>query len=155
MIDCRHHDVLKPRLAAAGALLIGAIGLGGCAVLSDSAAYVAFVDPAKYAVYDCKRIDVDRKALAARTVELKGLMAKAEAGVGGVVIADVAYGNDLLTVRSQAKLAEQAWRDNKCTDADVAAAVAATPAAASTNPAGPACGSPRSANAPRSSGAVY
>jgi hypothetical protein len=149
MTISRRHTSSMPRLAAAAALLLGAGGLGGCAALGDSAASVAFVDPAKYALYDCKRIDIDRKAQAAKTAELKGLIAKAETGSGGAVVAEVAYGNDLVAVRAQARAAEQAWRDNKCTDAGVAAATVAAPAAvapASPNPA---------AIAPRSGSAVY
>jgi hypothetical protein len=147
----RRQSFSMPRLAAAGALLLAASGLGGCAVLGDSVASSAFVDPAKYDLYDCKRIDIDRKALAARTADLKGLMAKAETGAGGAVVAEVAYGNDLVGVRAQARAAEQAWRDNKCTDAGVAAATAASPTPGSPSPV---ASSPASI-APRSGSAVY
>jgi hypothetical protein len=157
MIDHRRHHFSMPGFAVAGLLLLGAGGLGGCAALGDSAASVAFVDPAKYALYDCKRIDADRKALAARTADLKSLMAKAETGAGGVVVAEVAYGNDLVTVRAQARAADQAWHDNKCTDAGVTAASVVSPSPGSPNPGprGPASPSPAAANAPRSDSAVY
>jgi hypothetical protein len=85
-------------------------------------------------------------------VDLRKLIAKAETGAGGSVIAEVAYGNDLVTVRAQARAAEQAWRDNRCTDAGVAAATAAVPTPVSPLPAAP---NPAAAPAPRSGSAVY
>ena len=41
-------------------------------------------------------------------------MAKAETGVAGSVVAEVAYRNELISTRGQQKLAEEAWRRNKC-----------------------------------------
>ena len=41
-------------------------------------------------------------------------MAKAETGVAGPVVAELAYRNDYIAVRGQAKLADEAWRRNKC-----------------------------------------
>ena len=131
MIDRLRHHSGTPRLAVAAVLLVGTLGLGGCAGLADSAASAAFVDPAKYNLYDCKRIDADRKALALRTAELNGLIRKAETGVAGSVVAEVAYRNDYITVRAQARLAEEAWHDNKCTDAGLTAG--ATPRPGATN----------------------
>ena len=52
--------------------------------------------------------------LADRSAELQGLMAKAETGVGGAVVAEVAYRNEYLAVRGQEHFAEEAWRKNKC-----------------------------------------
>ena len=75
---------------------------------------LAFADPAKYDLYDCKQLEPERKRLAARSAELQGLMAKAETGVGGAVVAEVAYRNEYLAVRGQAKLAEQAWQKSRC-----------------------------------------
>ena len=74
----------------------------------------AFADPAKYDLYDCKQLEVERKTIAARAAELQGLMSKAETGVAGSVVAEVAYRNDYIAVRGQSKLAEEAWRKNRC-----------------------------------------
>ena len=74
----------------------------------------AFADPAKYELYDCKQLEAERKTLANRAAELQGLMAKAETGVGGSVVAEFAYRNDYISVRGQAKLADEAWRQNRC-----------------------------------------
>ena len=55
-------------------------------------------------------------------------MAKADTGVAGPVVAELAYRNDYISVRAQAKLADEAWRRNKCHDSPPGAATA-TPAA--------------------------
>ncbi len=102
-------------LAALALLALGA-GLSGCAQMGETIS-PAFVDPAKYDLYDCKQLETERKAIASRTAELQGLMSKAETGVGGSVVAEVAYRNDYIAVRGQSKLLEEAWRKNRCQDA--------------------------------------
>jgi hypothetical protein len=99
----------------AAAVLALALVLPGCASVSDDIS-LAFADPAKYDLYDCKQLEPERKRLAARTAELQGLMAKAETGAGGAVVAEVAYRNEYIATRGQAKLAEQAWQKNRCRD---------------------------------------
>src|SRR4051794_37999990 len=130
MID-RCHDVrLTPRATAVALLVLGAgLGatLGGCANIGDSFASAAFVDPAKYEQYDCKQLEGERKMLATRTAELQGLIAKAETGVGGWVVGELAYRNDYISARAQAKLAEEMWQRNKCV---VSSPATATPAPA-------------------------
>jgi hypothetical protein len=102
-----------PRAAAAAVLLGFSVAISGCAQIGESMTS-AFADPAKYDLYDCKQLEPERKALAARAAELQGLMAKAETGVAGPVVAEVAYRNDYISVRAQQKLAEEAWQRNKC-----------------------------------------
>jgi hypothetical protein len=99
--------------ARASALLALALSLPGCADMSDSMS-LAFADPAKYDLYDCKQLEPERKRLADRTAELQGLMAKAQTGAGGAVVAEVAYRNEYIATRGQAKLAEQAWQKSRC-----------------------------------------
>jgi hypothetical protein len=135
------------RAAAGMALLVLGIGLGGCADMSDSLT-VAFADPAKYDLYECKQLEAERKALAARAAELQGLMAKAETGVAGPVVAELAYRNDYVSVRGQARFAEEAWLRNKC---HVAAPSAAAPAVTSA----PSANARGAQPAPRSGSAVY
>src|SRR5689334_23704065 len=105
--------VSLPRLwssrARTAAALSLALALPGCANMSDSMS-LAFADPAKYDLYDCKQLEPERKRLASRTAELQGLMAKAETGAAGAVVAEVAYRNEYLATRGQSKLAEQAWQ---------------------------------------------
>jgi hypothetical protein len=95
------------------ALLALGIALSGCAEMSDSMTS-AFADPAKYDLYECKQLEPERKNLANRAAELQGLMAKAETGAGGAVVAELAYRNDYIAVRGQQRLAEEAWQRNKC-----------------------------------------
>ena len=91
---------------------------------------LAFADPAKYDLYDCKQLEPERKRLAARSAELQGLMAKAETGVGGAVVAEVAYRNEYLAVRGQAKLADQAWQKSRCRETLPGAAMPVAPPSA-------------------------
>jgi hypothetical protein len=121
----RHPQILPPAapslaLRALGLMLT--LGLAGCANMGDSMT-TAFADPAKYELYDCKQLETERKTLAARQAELQGLMAKAETGTAGTVVAELAYRNEDIAVRGQSRFAEEAWQRNKC----VAAAPAAPP----------------------------
>jgi len=120
------------RAAAGGALLAIGVMLSGCAGMGDSmgeSMTAAFADPAKYELWDCKQLEPERKNLANRTAELRGLMAKAETGTAGPLVAEMAYRNEYLTVRGQAHFVEEAWRKNNCHE---------TPPAPATPPAKPA-----------------
>ena len=97
----RHSPPLS--FAAAVALLVAAIGLGGCASMSDGMS-TAFADPAQFDLYDCKQLETARKTLATRTAELQGLMAKAETGAGGAVVAELAYRNEYIAVRGPSQI---------------------------------------------------
>ena len=132
--------------------LAAGAGLGGCASAGDGFASGAFVDPAKYDLYDCKQLEAERKSLATRTAELQRLIDKADTGVAGPVVAVVAYRNDYITTRASAKLADEVWQRDKCIATPPAAAAPAKPGASSPAPAP----RPAGARAPgRSSGAVY
>jgi hypothetical protein len=120
--------VFSRGLAALALLALGA-GLSGCAQMSDSVSS-AFADPAKYDLYDCKQLETERKSLAVRMADLERLMAKAETGVAGPVVAEVAYRNDHIALRGQSNLAEEAWRKNRCRESppESKPEAAATPA---------------------------
>ena len=120
---------LSRALAAATLLALGA-AMSGCASISDSGASLAFADPAKYDLYECKQLEPERQTLAKRAAELQGLMAKAETGVGGAVVAEVAYRNDLIAVRGQQRLADEAWQRNRCRETIPGEATPVTPPAA-------------------------
>ena len=115
-------------LAVLALVALGA-GLAGCAGMSDTIS-PAFADPAKYDLYDCKQLEPERKSLAARTADLQGLMTKAETGVAGSVVAEMAYRNDYIALRGQSKLAEEAWQRNRCQESKPEAppSVASAPA---------------------------
>ena len=139
------HRQSSPRSAAVIALFALGIGLGGCAGMSDSMS-AGFADPAKYELYECKQLEAERKSLATRTADVQGLMAKAETGVAGPVVAELAYRNDYIALRGQAKFAEEAWHRNKCQESP--------PAAAGAAPAVPPA-SPANAKGARSRSAVH
>ena len=109
-----------PRAFALALLFALGTGLGGCTDMGDSMTS-AFADPAKYDLYDCKQLEVERKNLAARSAELQGLIDKAQAGAGGPVVAELAYRNDYISVRGQALNAEEVWQRNKCRETPAAA----------------------------------
>lgn len=117
---------LVPAFASALALFALGLALSGCASISDNESMTAaFADPAKYDLWDCKQLEPERKNLAVRQAELEGLMAKAQTGTAGPLVAEMAYRNELLTVRGQAHFAEQAWRKNNCHETPPGAATAA------------------------------
>jgi hypothetical protein len=120
---------LLPRAAAGVAVFALGATLSGCADMSDSMTS-AFADPAKYDLYECKQLETERKNLATRAAELQGLIEKAQAGVAGPVVAELAYRNEYIAVRGQARNADEAWRRNKCRETP---ASAATPAASPAN----------------------
>ena len=136
-----------PRAFALMALFALGSSLGGCADMSEGMTS-AFADPAKYDLYECKQLETERKSLATRAAELQGLMAKAQTGAGGAVVAEIAYRNDYIAVRGQAKNAEEAWQRNKCRETPPSVA---KPAAASVPPPNDRSGRP----AVRSGNAVY
>jgi hypothetical protein len=144
---------LRPSCGLAIMLLAVGAALGGCASAGDGFASGAFVDPAKYELYDCKQLETERRSLAAHTAELQKLIDKADTGVAGPVVAVVAYRNDYITTRASAKLADEVWQRDKCTETLPAAAAA--PAKPGALPPSPGA-RPGGARAPgRSSGAVY
>jgi hypothetical protein len=138
MIARAHNIRPASRALTALALLVLAAGLcaslGGCADLGDSMASSAFVDPAKYDNFDCKQLEEERKSIANRAAQLQGLMAKAETGAGGSVVVELAYRNDYISARGQARLAEEVWQRNKCVATSPAAATPGAPAPAAAVP---------------------
>src|SRR5580692_7839770 len=109
------HRPSSLRVIVTLALLWFGCVLAGCAQVGESMA-PAFADPAKYDLYECTQLGPERRGLATRMAELQGLMAKAETGVAGPVVAELAYRNDYISLNAQSKLADEAWRRNKCKD---------------------------------------
>ena len=134
MPNALSHRRLFPQCLAALALVALAAGLSGCAGMSDTIS-PAFADPAKYDLYDCKQLEPERKRLAERTAEVQGLMTKAETGVAGSVVAEMAYRNDYIALRGQSKLAEEAWQKNRCQEAKPEARPAPVPPSIGATPA--------------------
>jgi hypothetical protein len=154
MITRIAHRQPLPRTAFAVALLALGGGLAGCAgsmsEMGDNMT-TAFADPAKYEYYDCKQLETERKSIASRLDELRRLMAKADTGVAGPVVAELAYRNDYISYRGQAKFADEAWRRNKCVETPPGTPGAASAAGAPALPA-----NAKGTRSPqRSGGAVY
>lgn len=123
---------LAARVLAGAAVVACAALVSGCAGMSDDMTS-AFADPAKYQLYDCKQLEAERKMLSTRMAELQGLMSKAQDGFAGPVVAEVAYRNEYIAVRGQAKNAEDAWVANKCRETPANAAAPTPPAASVAN----------------------
>jgi len=136
-----------PRMLALALCVAFGPGLSGCAEVSDSLS-PAFADPAKYELYDCKQLEAERKNLANRLAELRGLMEKAQTGAAGPVVAEIAYRNEYIAVRGQTRNAEEAWQRNKCHETPPAAAKPAVSA-------GPVPNDKSGRTSVRSSNAVY
>jgi hypothetical protein len=97
-----------------------AVMLAGCASTTvDESTF--FVDPARFALYDCKQLSAVRVSYTRRVEELQGLMAKAETGAAGSVVAELAYRPDYLSNQALLKSANAAWERNRCASAPQAA----------------------------------
>jgi hypothetical protein len=129
MVDRIFQTFSVRRAAAVAALLAAGGGLCGCASMGDSMS-TAFADPAKYELYDCKQLETERKTLANRAAEQQGLMDKAQTGVAGPVVAELAYRNEAIAIEGQRKFAEEAWRKSKCRASPPAPAAVEAPSAA-------------------------
>jgi hypothetical protein len=119
----RQRPLILRSLTVAALLALGS-GLSGCASVGDAIS-PAFADPAKFDLFECKQLGPTRESLAAQIKDLERLMAKAETGVGGTVVAEMVYRNEYISVRGQQKLADEAWRRNKCQASKLEAAPAA------------------------------
>jgi hypothetical protein len=100
---------------------LGAVAmLGGCAsaIVDES---TLFIDPATFAMYDCKQLEGVREGYAQRVEELRGLMSKAETGAGGAVVAEIAYRPDYVSAQARLKSANAAWERNRCASAGLSA----------------------------------
>ena len=113
---------------AALALASWCLGLAGCANLGDDLPVGVLANPTEYEFYNCKQLGDERKSLAQRAAELKGLMAKAETGAAGSVVADVVYGNDYSSTRTSARHLELLWQQSKCSYSTASDKPSASPA---------------------------
>jgi hypothetical protein len=96
--------------------IVSALALSGCATATvDESTF--FVDPARYAMYDCKQLAPVRQTAAKRIEELQGLMTKAETGPAGSIVAEMAYRPDYVSAQATLKSANAAWERNRCESA--------------------------------------
>ena len=105
---------------AVAVAVAAAMALSGCATpVVDESTF--FANPARYSMYDCKQLAPVRLSAVKRIEELQGLMTKAETGVGGSIIAEMAYRPDYVSAQATLKLANAEWQRNRC-DTEVQAA---------------------------------
>lgn len=102
------------RAVSMAVLMVSGLILAGCAGAGDGALSGAFVDPAKYELYDCKQLEAERSSLEARSAQLQGYIDKAQTGTAGAVVGEMAYRNDYISTRASLKLANEAWERGKC-----------------------------------------
>lgn len=90
------------------------LALAGCAGTPQLDETSFFADPAKYNLYDCKQLTDTRKAKQERVEQLSRLMAKAQTGSGGAVMAEIGYRSDYAAAQADFKLVDRVWQQNRC-----------------------------------------
>lgn len=113
--------------AAAATLSILSVMLAGCAGLGDGPLSSAFVDPAKYELFDCKQMETERASLNKRIADLQRLIDKAHTGVAGSAVGEIAYRNDYINARASLKLLNETWDKAKCVASPPAPPAASPP----------------------------
>lgn len=127
-LPATHARVAAGRISVAGRLAAcagAALLLGGCSGIGDS----AFVDPARYDLYNCQQLTGARNSSNARVLELERLMAKAETGAAGSVVSGLAYQTEYLSARGNRDAIDEKLARNNCPAATAAATAAPPPAA--------------------------
>lgn len=105
------------------------VALQGCGSMATSVGgSSAFVDPSRYALYDCVQLGTAYQRFTKRELELTALMAKAEQGPAGGLMAELGYRPDFMTARANREQIEAEMAEKKC---DRSAIRRAPPAAAS------------------------
>lgn len=99
------------KTASLAALLLACALLGGCATGATSS---AFVDPARYEMYNCEQLNAARKTSFKRVSELQGLMAKAETGAAGSLVSGLAYQTDYVKARADLDLIDDTRKRGNC-----------------------------------------
>jgi hypothetical protein len=96
------------------AIIFLGLTLSGCTDFGDRVSETLFSDPAIYDFYDCKQLSDERKNLANQEAENRRLIAKAQTGVAGTLVGELAYRDDYLKIRAKSKRVEDAWQQAKC-----------------------------------------
>jgi len=98
-----------------GATLLTAGALGGCAASFD-AVRDPFVAPAKFQFLRCEDIAARLVSTQTREQELRGLMDRANTGVGGPAVNMLVYEPDMQTTQSELRQLREAAVEKKCPD---------------------------------------
>lgn len=89
------------------------LALAGCSSNADHMSS-AFVDPARYALYDCSQLAAEYRTVVERERELAELMARARQGAAGAMVAELAYGSDYMTTHGRRQGIEAKARQDNC-----------------------------------------
>jgi hypothetical protein len=89
------------------------LALAGCSTNADQLGS-SFVDPARYALYNCQQLSAEYVTVVEKETELRGLMDRARQGVAGSVVAEAAYGGEYLTYHGRRQGIEEAARRDNC-----------------------------------------
>jgi hypothetical protein len=87
--------------------------VAGCSTNADQLGS-AFVDPARYTLYNCQQLSAEYATVLEKEAELRGLMDRAREGVAGTVVAETAYGGEYLTYHGRRQGIEEAARRDNC-----------------------------------------
>lgn len=106
---------LLTRLLPVLTVALGA-GLAGCSVQgsADDRLGSFLVAPGKFEFYNCQQMAAQSKALTTREAELKALMAKAGAGLGGGMVSTVAYRPEYVEVHGEINELRKASAEKNC-----------------------------------------
>jgi hypothetical protein len=88
--------------------------LTACSSMSDANVEALLTDPSRYEFADCKQLEETRSSLVTRAGELNRLMAKAETGFAGSLVATIAYQDDLTRNRAEIKRVDDALGKQRC-----------------------------------------
>ncbi len=84
-----------------------------CGLTTDGPGAV-FVDPGKYALYDCSALSLRWKELITREKDLRNLIERASESAAGGVIGSIAYRSDYDSVLTEKILVQRRVADLKC-----------------------------------------
>jgi hypothetical protein len=105
----------QPMRIKLGAAVLIAAALGGCAT-SLNIVGDPFIQPAKFRYLRCDDIAKRLVAAQARDQELRGLMDRANSGIGGTAVNVMVYGPDLRAVESELRELHQTEGEKRCAD---------------------------------------
>ncbi|HZO46794.1 MAG TPA: twin-arginine translocation pathway signal [Xanthobacteraceae bacterium] len=97
----------------AGALALIAFGAAACST-SSNLDVMLFADPGKYEYHTCAQILKSGEAVAARELQLRALIQKAEQGAGGALVSTVAYRGEYRTVVEELAVIDGVSRRKNC-----------------------------------------
>ena len=94
-------------------LSLMALFLAGCAGTHVGSS-AAFIDPARYDLYDCKQLNEEYAVVIKRELELSSVRVEAEEGPAGGLMAELGYRGDFVSLRARREQIEERMAQNNC-----------------------------------------